>query len=251
MMLSGLRKDLPKAAVLCSYAFIDRFDRWRDSIAFRDWSMDSGAFTAHHQGRPVDLDEFIEACQERLANDPQLIEVFALDDLADPEITRRNTERMWEAGVQAIPCYHYGEPEEYLRHYARTYPKIALGGVAKLHGGEKQRLIRQCFARIWPKLVHGFGITTEADVMCAPWDSVHSSSWQAPAQYGTAKAFRSTRDRVRRMRGNYRAMARPEIDWYLDFEQRARARWRRHLEDALQATREKFPDYDRRETVKA
>lgn len=253
-MLSGLAPEhKPYAALLCSYFYVEKFDRHRERIAFRDWTMDSGAFTAWNMGKPIDLEAYIEACRERLDEDPELYEVFALDVIGNSTQTRANVERMWEAGVPAIPVYHYGEPLELLQHYAATYPKIALGGVATLRGTSRHQWMRQCFARIWPKLVHGFAVTTETDVLCVPWDSVDSSSWQAPAQFGQSKAFkigsagRSRGQPGRRMRTGYRSLARPEVEWYLELERKAKARWRRPLEEALRATVERFPGYPYRQ----
>lgn len=241
--VQGLSPDHePRAAILCSYEYVYNLDRWRPRLAFRNWSMDSGAYTAWAQGKVIDLTAYIESCRERLVQDDDLVEVFALDAIGDPNASRMNVERMWSEGIPAIPTFHYGEPEELLSHYAATYPKIALGGTAVMKGPTRHQWVRQCFARVWPKLVHGFGVTTQADVLCVPWDSVDSSSWYAPTQFGVGKAYGQTT----RMRTYYRNLARAEVEWYLDLERKAQARWSRPLAEARQATAERFPGYPAR-----
>jgi len=252
MMRQGFRPDYkPYAAMLCSYFYLWKFDMIRGEspgIAMRDWSMDSGAFTAWAQGEKIDLEAYTRTCVERFRADPALVEVFVLDAIDDPEQTLANVEWMWKHGVPAIPVYHYGEPEKYLLHYAQHYPKLALGGVASLRGGDRHKWMRQCFARVWPALVHGFAVTAETDLLCVPWDSVDSSSWQGPAQYGLSKAFNvnsggNVRGRKAKMRSSYRALARPEVDWYLNLELKAKGRHRGALEEAMRATLQRFPDY--------
>jgi hypothetical protein len=234
MMRAGFPVEVePWPAILCSFPYLGTLDRLRDRLGFRDWSMDSGAFTAHQKGVAVDLDAYIACCQERLATDPKLVEVFALDAIGDPRRTLENTERMWAAGVPAIPCYHYGEPVDYLLHYAARYPKIALGGMAMLKGPGRLAVIRQCFARVWPHLVHGFGITHERQLMAVPWHSVDSSSWESnvarygrPVSLGLAHRHQTNGEGKRhRVLVNYRDMARLEVERFLDLERQAQARW--------------------------
>lgn len=250
MMLHGFSPEDPElAAMLCSYFYLWKFDKFRDRLAVRDWSLDSGAYSAYNIGERIDLVAYTDVCRERLASDPQLVEVFALDVIGDHDQSRRNVEVMWEHGVPAIPTYHYGEPEALLTHYAQNYPKMALGGIANLRGGDRHRWLRQCFARIWPTLVHGFAVTAASDLLCVPWHSVDSSSWQMPAQYGGSKALkinpggRMVGNSHVKMRTSYKAMARPEVNWYLRLERQAKAKWGAMLATAEAAARERFPSY--------
>src|SRR5688572_4426105 len=62
--------------LLVSYVYLKQFDQHRARFHFRDWVMDSGAFSAHNSGKTIDLQEFTELAKQRLATDPQLTEVF-------------------------------------------------------------------------------------------------------------------------------------------------------------------------------
>lgn len=219
--------ELLAPALLVSYVYLAPFRRHRARYAFRDWVLDSGAFSAKQLGTVIDLNAYIATCQELLATDPQLTEVFALDVIGDWRGTVRNTERMWAAGVPAIPAFHVGAPWELLLDLARQYPKIALGGAV----GYRAKLpwAQQAFARIKRDLghlvpIHGFGFGGAEAVMALPWHSVDATNWEiGPCKYGRWARFGQMS--VRGSQQNLRS----EVEWYLDLERRARARWRAEM----------------------
>ena len=211
-------------ALLVSYWYLEPFLKNRSRYYYRDWVIDSGAFSAHNSGVDIDLTDYIHCCRDLLANDPTLIEVYALDVIGDWRASLRNTESMWKAGIPAIPCFHYGEPWDLLLGLARDYPKIALGGCVGRR--DKDKFASQCFARVWPKHIHGFGFGTEKSLMLCPWHSVDATNWEmGPCKYGQWKAFGGQRVSVRGSRQNLRA----EVEWYLALEHRARQRWRKEV----------------------
>jgi hypothetical protein len=214
-------------ALLVSYVYLAPFRQHRARYAFRDWVLDSGAFSAHQVGTPIDLGAYIATCQELLATDPQLTEVFALDVIGDWRGTVRNTEAMWAAGVPAIPAFHVGAPWELLRDLAQQYPKIALGNAV----GYRAKLpwAAQCFARIKRDLgrlvpIHGFGFGTAEQVLALPWHSVDATNWEiGPCKFGRWNSFGQLS--VRGSQQNLRA----EVEWYLRLEAKARVRWRAEM----------------------
>jgi hypothetical protein len=207
-------------ALLVSYVYFPMFQRERPGYHFRDWVMDSGAFSADRSGTAIELAAYIDACKELLATDPMLTEVYALDVIGDWRASMKNTDAMWAAGVPAIPCYHVGEPEDALLGMARDYPKIALGGAVGLKTKVKRAWAAQCFARIWPKAVHGFGFGAEWSVMELPFHSVDATNWeQGPCRFGNWKSFGDLS--IRGGRQDLRA----EVVWHLRLEARARQKW--------------------------
>lgn len=101
---------------------------------------------------------------------------------------------------------------------ARNYPKIAVGGMARLRGRRKRWFAEQCFARVWPKAVHGLAV---------PWHSTDASNWELnAAKFGRWKAFGGRNIGIR---GGARDL-RSEVAWYRQLEQLARHRWRREME---------------------
>jgi hypothetical protein len=219
---TGLKFDSGRPALLVSYAYWKSFAADRAGYAFRDYALDSGAFTVKNSGGTVDLGAYLAFCQERLATDPQCAEVFALDVIGDWQATERNTEAMWRAGVPAIPVFHYGEPEALLTQMASAYPKLALGGLVGLRKAAKIAYVEQAFARVYPKRIHGFGLTGEDLLMRVPFDSVDASNWElAPAAFGNYKSMGKP---VASPRGKAIDL-RAEVEWYLKLERRVAQRW--------------------------
>lgn len=216
----------PAPALLVSYEYLAGFERHHDKLKYRDWVLDSGAFSAFTKGKTVELAKYVDDCKRlQLAHGARLSEVYALDVIGDWRAGLKNVEAMWKAGIEAIPCYHYGEPEDVLLALARDYPKIALGGCATMPAKVRASFAAQCFARVWPKKVHGFGFGSDACVLAAPFHSVDASSWSLRSLgYGSWRAYNGHVG----VKGKD-ADLRPEIDWYLNLEQRARAKWRREL----------------------
>jgi hypothetical protein len=213
-------------ALLVSFVYLKPFLIHRHRYHFRDWVLDSGAFSAFQSGTQIKLQDYIDTAKRLIAEDPKLTEVFALDVIGDWKSSLRNTEEMWRQGIRAIPCYHCGEPESVLRGLAKDYPKIALGGVAVANRHLKTRFASECFARVWPKPIHGFGYGKESHIMAFPWHSVDATNWEAdPCRFGRWRAFGCKRLSVRGSSQNLRA----EVEWYLKLEDRARDRWRNEM----------------------
>ena len=220
----GLSKAENAPGVLVSYVYLKSFLKHRHSYHYRDWVLDSGAFSAHHIGAEIKLQDYIDCCQRLLDEDPTLTEVFALDVIGDWEASLKNCEEMWRQGIQAIPCFHVGEPWDALTSLARDYPKVALGGAVGFR--RKDEWAAQCFARVWPKKLHGFGFGSERSIMSLPWHSVDATNWETgPCQYGKWRAFGTMS--VRGSKQNLRA----EVEWYLKIEQRARQKWAEQMKE--------------------
>jgi hypothetical protein len=217
-------------ALLVSYVYLEPFLQHRAHYTFRDWVMDSGAFSAKNSGVDIPLDKYIDTCREFLTTDPQLTEVFSLDVIGDHVASRRNCDAMWEAGVPAIPCFHHGEPESVLTELAAAYPKIALGGAVGLRSQYKLKWAQQCFARVWPKRIHGFGFGAATHILALPWHSVDATNWETgPCNWGNWRRYghMSVRGSHQNLRG--------EVEDLLTIERQAQVRWKKQMAE-LEAT---------------
>ncbi len=209
-----------KPAILVSYVYVKNWLKNKHLYAYRDWVLDSGAFSAHNAGVKINLQDYIDICKRLKESDPTLTEVFALDVISDWKATLKNCEEMWRQGVEAIPCYHVGAPEHVLKTIARDYPKIALGGAVGYR--KKNEWASQCFSRVWPKKIHGFGFGSEKSIMMLPWHSVDATNWEiGPCKYGRWASMGGQSLSWRGGDQNLRA----EVEWYLQLEQRARQKW--------------------------
>lgn len=231
LALGGATKNLrssfceqPAPAVLLSYVYFNTFAEFLESSQIRYWVLDSGAFTAHQQGKPIELGEYIDFCKRVMAGPLPPKEIYGLDVIGDWQATVRNIETMWKEGVPAIPTFHIGEPEEILVEFAAKYPKLALGGVAGM-GKRAIPWLRQCFARVWPKPMHCFGIHAKEVLMTLPFHSADATNWQAaPTRYGRWKCYGDYDPKIRT--GFH---LRPQVNLYLELERQLQAKWKREL----------------------
>lgn len=221
-------------ALLVSYYYLEPFLENRAQYRYRDWVMDSGAFSAHNSGVEIELNKYIDKCLELQQSDPTLTEVFSLDVIPKDhkpltvqhaaEQSLKNCEEMWRQGVPAIPTFHRGEEESFLYEMAKLYPKIAIGGVALLRGDQKRLFCEQVFARVWPKKIHGLGMSSEELVLGLPFHSVDATNWElAPCAFGNWQKFGSMS-----VRGSNQDL-RSQVDFYLNLEAKARVRWAKQM----------------------
>lgn len=224
----GNTEESPAPPVLVSYLGLALWEESYRGLKHRDWVLDSGAFSAYTIGIRIDLEEYAEDCLRLMAEPWGPSEVFSLDVIGDAEASRRNTERLWNLGVPAIPCFHPEEDESFLLEMAEQYPKIALGGVAYGKGERKYKWAEQCFARVWPHRIHGFAFGSERAAMRLPWHSTDASSWQTgPAVFATWRGLASaSRVQINLSVSGSGANLTGEILHHLQIEQRVRRRWR-------------------------
>jgi hypothetical protein len=225
----GLADDrLP--ALLVSYAYLQPFLKQRHRYHYRDWSMDSGAFSAANSGKVISLPDYIKVCHDLMQTDPTLVEIFALDVIGDYKASAKNAAVMVKEGIPVIPTFHYGEPEGALLDLAAAHDKIAIGGVAYKRGTSKLAWAEQVFARTWPKKIHGFAYGSESAVMGLPFHSTDASSWEIGAcGFGNWKQFGHLV-----VRGSNQDL-RGEVAAFVELEERARVKWAkqmRELDDA-------------------
>jgi hypothetical protein len=226
LYIAGLHDCVDDAAVLVAYN--------GGTVATpkcRGWCLDSGAFGVANSGRaPLCVEAYTDCCMALMASTFPPDEIFGLDVIGDWRATQRNLEFMWARGVDAIPTFHLGSPEAWLLEIASARPKIALGGLAfKESAGARVRFIDQCFARVWPKKIHGFGVTKASLCLRVPWHSVDSSSIVTNTQrYGAWRAYGHTT--LPGVRPGANVSLRAEVDWYLRLECKMRNRWYREMQ---------------------
>jgi hypothetical protein len=212
-------------SILVSFAYRRPWARMLADGGPRPWRevvLDSGAFTVWNAGGTVDINEFGDWVLEQ-KQDPKVTEVFTLDVIGgDWRESLRNTEALWKRGIEAIPVFHVGEPQDVLVALCRDYPKVALGGAV----GYRQRVewAALCFKAVWPKKLHGLGFG-ETSLAKLPFHTIDNSSWTfGPSRYGDFHSINSAQIRGSRVSvGTHNV--RCEIDYYLKEEGRLRRFW--------------------------
>jgi hypothetical protein len=222
-----LAADL-QPSLLMSFHYLRKANNvgYINDLSMRSWVLDCGAFSAMNSGVDIDLADYIAFCKDILAGPRPPEEVFALDVIGDELATARNTEAMWEAGIEAIPTFHIGSSTQALLDMARDYPKIAIGGVARQAKQAKLHFAKQVFAHVWPKKVHGLGYSAPQHLLAVPFHTCDASTWQAqPTRFGRWRAYGGKRVSLRGSGHDLTC----EVEWYLRLEKRVRARWAAHM----------------------
>ena len=152
--------------------------------------MDSGAYSAWAKGVKIDIGFYIDFLKEHEA----FIDHYSvMDAIGDPEKTLENQKIMEKAGLHPLPCFHYGEPIQYLEKYVKEYEYISLGGMVPISTGDLRVWLDHVFGDVicdkrdgMPKVkVHGFGMTSLDLMVRYPWYSVDSTSWVLTGRFGS------------------------------------------------------------------
>jgi hypothetical protein len=209
---------------LVAYPYATKFLLSEERKRSSTWALDSGAFSAHQSGRVIDLKALTRDALRWREQDAALEDVFALDVIGDPVASRRNAEEMALAGLLVVPTYHYGTPLSELRSLSRDFPKVAIGGAAKLDPAEKIRFAQRCFAAIWPKKIHGLAYAFRTAVMGMPFHSVDSAVWvlqalrfQTIPEYGVCRGASGA------------DLLAIQLSTMMRLEREARSRWKKEM----------------------
>lgn len=157
--------------------------------------LDSGAFSAHSLGAHIDINEYcayVIRNRDILRVEDGAVMASVLDGIGDPLKTWQHQMHMEKMGAKPLPCFHFGEPIEYLDWYVANYSYITIGGLV----GKAQKDQERWLDEVWNKSmvdgsgraklkVHGFGMTSPSLMKRYPWFSCDSSSWIQAAAFGS------------------------------------------------------------------
>lgn len=146
--------------ILCSYHYFKNgsyFENMRKKFDNLNIFLDSGAFSAYTQSKPIKKDEYYDFVK---TNSKLFDMIASLDDLKDPDITKQNYLEMVKFRPDIIPTFHYGEDFDFLKYYSKKADYIALGGTVQLKDTRKiSNFFSKCFEIIpKEKKVHAFGV---------------------------------------------------------------------------------------------
>lgn len=180
---------------LYSFYYHDRIDKEvQASIdSGHELFLDSGAFSAHTQGKEIKIDEYASFIREN----GHLFSVMAnLDDIGDdgPK-SWENYQALRSMGCHVFPVHHAADRDEYIVKILDSLEPdtgfMALGGLV----GASRAVLREWLDYMWSKYlvkedgtprvrVHGFGLTDTELMVRYPWYSVDSSSWVMTGIFG-------------------------------------------------------------------
>lgn len=152
---------------------------------FKDFILDSGAFTFINSKKEANIDWFEYA--ERYATfirKYQIERYFELDidsiiGLSKTTELRRYIEKI--VGWPSIPVWHETRNKEYWFEMCKTHPYVAIGGIAsKKSNRRRAEAVFPWFIRIAHKYgakIHGLGYTKTENLKQLRFDSIDSTTW--------------------------------------------------------------------------
>lgn len=171
--------------LLISYAYMtaEVMRMVRETQGVVRWLLDSGAFTAHEQGKPIRVEQYIEFLRE---NGHLFWQTIALDKVGDASTTRRNLGAMRAAGLNPMPVLTVDEHVEGLGELlgAECRHLCVAGGVTEplaLYGPRLAEVRRRVGDGVW---LHGLGFARGLPVASTRVNSVDASSWMAGQRWG-------------------------------------------------------------------
>jgi hypothetical protein len=156
--------------VLESYADVRALmDRYRPTFA--SMALDSGAYTEMTTGKAIDLAQYVDFCQ---AHGKFYDFIASLDSITGgPDVNLSNWRTMRDAGIDAVPTFHQGEPWSVLQDYCAGSAAVGLGFQRPIQNGETW--LGECFSLIPERVrVHGWAMTSYTHF---PFHSVDSRTW--------------------------------------------------------------------------
>lgn len=150
-----------------------------------DLLLDSGAFTAYKQNKPVDFDKYCEFIE----NPPFALDgYFMLDVIGDPIKTEKNLDRMLTRGLKPIPVFTRGAGLDQLERFYKKCGKVAIGGVAGTTGAKAY--VKWLMEKgIKGRQVHWLGFSDRDFILHYRPESVDNSGWGEAGRYGRGKYY--------------------------------------------------------------
>jgi hypothetical protein len=158
--------------------------------------LDSGAYSAHKKNISINIHDYCDFIKKN----KNLFDYYANLDIignkghtsnrGTAEQTLENQNLMEELGLHPLPCFHYGEPFEYLEHYVKNYDHICLGVtnsnsdiIPYLNECFRDHI---CYPNGEPKVkVHVYGKADIELLLSFPFCSSDATTWMIAGRYGS------------------------------------------------------------------
>lgn len=164
---------------------------------FKNFLLDSGAFTFMSGASKVDFDLYVEDYAEFIKK-WDIQNFFELDidsvvGLKEVERLRLKLEKL--SGRKPIPVWHIGRGKDYYLQMIKEYSYVAIGGIAA-----KEMPVSK-FEALFPYMigmahkngckVHGLGYTKVDNLRKYRFDSIDSTTWTVGGRFGEASKFKN------------------------------------------------------------
>ena len=148
--------------------------------------LDSGAFTFMQSSKTnINWEDYINQYANFInANDIKLFFELDIDGIIGLDNVERLRDRLYRlTGKQPIPVWHINRGKQYFIDMCKTYPYVALGGIAGAGDKATRRNAKKYFpwfintAHKNNAKIHGLGFTEVKNLKIYHFDSVDSTAW--------------------------------------------------------------------------
>lgn len=164
-----------------------------------DVIIDSGAFSAHRLGSPINLEEYTTFCRS-ISHYKRLWGCVQLDVVGNAAGTKENLKKTLDLGYTPMPVLTTTEPVEYIDELYKINKRICCAGnLGQFSGAVKWACDRhsKCSARLPEDArLHGLGFVRWPQMYQVGLSTVDSSSWVDGSRYGCLWMFDRSRGLV-------------------------------------------------------
>lgn len=141
--------------------------------------LDSGAYSAYHQGIEIDLQEYITFIKN------QNLTLYAnLDVIGSWQKTLENQTTMERAGLHPLPVWHMKDPFEALKLLCKDYGYVGLSVSQSESSALRARTAAMIFESFPDTKFHMFALTQPKLLIEHPFYSTDSTTWLNSGKYG-------------------------------------------------------------------
>ena len=161
---------------------------------FKDFLLDSGAFTFFSSGKTVNWEEYVDRYTDFI-NRNKINHFFELDIdklVGYDKVLQLRKRLETKTGKQCIPVWHKFRGKENFLSMCDEYPYVAVGGIVskEIQSNEYpifKYLINEAHKR--GAKIHGLGFTNLEGMVKYHFDSVDSTSWTTGNRFGSIYRF--------------------------------------------------------------
>ena len=184
-----------QVSVLESFYYIDK-ESEKYVPLYKDYILDSGAFTFFSAGKHVDWDSYLRQYAEYITR-CKIDKFFELDidKLVGREKVIEMTKRLEiMTGKKPIPVWHKFRGLDDFRKMCQEYPYVAIGGIVSREIKPKEYNYLPTLIKIahdYGCKIHGLGFTKINLLNRIHWDSVDSTAWTTGNRFGFVYKFKN------------------------------------------------------------
>lgn len=174
---------------------------------FKDFLLDSGAFTFFSSGKQVDWEDYVKKYAQFIV-DNNVKHFFELDIdklVGYPYVKKLRKDLESYTGRKCIPVWHISRGKEEFLKMCDEYDYVAVGGIVSKEITRDQYplfmwLIDEAHKRGCK--IHGLGFTNLEGITKYPFDTVDSTSWTTGNRFGAIYRFNgSTLEKIGKKKG--------------------------------------------------